>query len=747
MPGLTQRQVEDEEGKLFAYRERRFEMTARVDISRIKFDKTFKRQMDDRQNILRLERIMDTQGCQRLMKECHVPVLVLRADWEHRVRPRIIDGQLHQLDVDIDYRLRGQDHENLITAARNKLGPGNQWWMVDVYVTEQIPSEELLQKEFVRSLQERFPNDHRPPDGLIYQRIRYYEGYMDGPINRAAANHWWAILERAPRSKKGKYLRTFFKHPTLPEAFDELLPIAGIWEGMRIGLLHKLVAMRCDEPLLCYLNHIKKTFFTLMGDRDDLLAQLDGVTVKLLKSRVPKVSVRDLGFLQDQMSKGELFPDIEDPRDRFDIWERLQNIGYPIPTLETFFKDRLNLEVGRNVLQQLYIPDPQRKVTVDVGLGEQYRTSVPLLTSDRQHMIRGELYEFWRFSFQYGFEMVDHKRLVSRIKAGSQRASRPGLSDRSNMAERRNLWQHLFRLARDKNFNIPFTDELHAQPAELPLLTPCDYPESVEEDLPVDRRYGKPYTDTVEADQFALSQEALEQPWSSSQVTAVFVRRSVFLAFFRYLKPVPDSQFVAGNGPEANNISPTESSTSGNTNSDEMIPSSVIAPQENTVPLLPVFSAQDFDPTFASPVMNIQQPYCFEMKFIFPGEPEKLVQLPNDQSALSIFFEGFARHNFYVYSPDNPARGINERECYSIYFRNPFLRLHAEFLGVDYFETLLYPSTEPEETRLRKRRRTDGLNEIIDAKIWLNQRLNELVQDNGAYQLQIQIPEDEDIEY
>lgn len=138
MPGFTQRQVEDEEGKLFAYRERRFEMTARVDISRIKFDKTFKRQMDDGQNILRLERIMDTQGCQRLMKECHVPVLVPRADWEQRVRPRIIDGQLHQLDVDIDYRLRGQDHENLITAARNKLGPGNQWWMVDVYVTEQI---------------------------------------------------------------------------------------------------------------------------------------------------------------------------------------------------------------------------------------------------------------------------------------------------------------------------------------------------------------------------------------------------------------------------------------------------------------------------------------------------------------------------------------------------------------------------------------------------------------------------------
>jgi hypothetical protein len=41
-----------------------------------------------------------------------------------------------------------------------------------------------------------------------------------------------------------------------------------------------------------------KTVPRIFNDRDDLLAQLDGVTVKLLKSRVPKVSVRDLGFLQ-----------------------------------------------------------------------------------------------------------------------------------------------------------------------------------------------------------------------------------------------------------------------------------------------------------------------------------------------------------------------------------------------------------------------------------------------------------------
>jgi hypothetical protein len=40
------------------------------------------------------------------------------------------------LDVDIDYQLRAQDHENLIIAARKKLSPSNQWWIVDVYVIE-----------------------------------------------------------------------------------------------------------------------------------------------------------------------------------------------------------------------------------------------------------------------------------------------------------------------------------------------------------------------------------------------------------------------------------------------------------------------------------------------------------------------------------------------------------------------------------------------------------------------------------
>lgn len=44
---------------------------------------------------------------------------------------------LDWLDVDIDYQLHAQDHETMIAATRTKLGPTNQWWIVDVYVIEQ----------------------------------------------------------------------------------------------------------------------------------------------------------------------------------------------------------------------------------------------------------------------------------------------------------------------------------------------------------------------------------------------------------------------------------------------------------------------------------------------------------------------------------------------------------------------------------------------------------------------------------
>lgn len=71
------------------------------------------------------------------MRENHVPVIVPRSDWLNRVSPRHGEGMIPSLDVDLDYRLRAQDHENLIMAARKTLDPEDQWWIVDVYVIDE----------------------------------------------------------------------------------------------------------------------------------------------------------------------------------------------------------------------------------------------------------------------------------------------------------------------------------------------------------------------------------------------------------------------------------------------------------------------------------------------------------------------------------------------------------------------------------------------------------------------------------
>jgi hypothetical protein len=106
-------------------------------MSHLVFETGFKRRMDQRRNVRRLERILKIQGCNRSMKENHVSVIVSQADWQHRVHPRSDNGILPSLNVDWDYGLRALDHENLIVAARNTLAFNNQWWIVDVYVTDE----------------------------------------------------------------------------------------------------------------------------------------------------------------------------------------------------------------------------------------------------------------------------------------------------------------------------------------------------------------------------------------------------------------------------------------------------------------------------------------------------------------------------------------------------------------------------------------------------------------------------------
>ena len=70
-----------------------------------------------------------------------MPVIVPRTHWQDRVRLRSGSEIIPSLDMELDHRLRAYDHENLITAARSVLDHDNQWWIVDVYLTDNEEGE------------------------------------------------------------------------------------------------------------------------------------------------------------------------------------------------------------------------------------------------------------------------------------------------------------------------------------------------------------------------------------------------------------------------------------------------------------------------------------------------------------------------------------------------------------------------------------------------------------------------------
>lgn len=65
----------------------------------------------------------------------------------------------------------------------------------------------------------------------------------------------------------------------------------------------------------------------------------------------------------------------------------------------------------------------------------------------------------------------------------------------------------------------------------------CIHSRQSHKDVDLERRCGKPFTDSIEADRYALSLESLSSPTTGASASAVSVRQSVIRSFFEYLHP------------------------------------------------------------------------------------------------------------------------------------------------------------------------------------------------------------------
>jgi hypothetical protein len=435
-----------------------------------------------------------------------------------------------------------------------------------------------------------------------------------------------------------------------------------------------------------------KTFLNIVGNRPDRLALIDGATVKLLQSRAPRISPRDREYLETKRKSAELFSNAS-PSLREELWQQLQQIDYPIPTLETFFKDRSYLEVGQSVMKQLNSPDPQRPLTVDQRVCELFDTDLPVTSTVSQQMLGHDLLEFWRFSFQYGFELTDHQRRKALNQAS--RESTPSLVlEQSAVPDKMRIWGHFCQIIQSRGFRPP--NRFVAAPrAQLPDPDACDFPDiGLEEDVEVEKRSGKPFSNTIDVDRHALSGESLRRSWTAPQVTAGFLRRSVFKAFFSYL--IGDgqdfSQALAADITLINSDEYTRDFEYQNADvsiRDAEIMSRIQSTSE------PGSSVETVRPQFNTTAEVHQgvvaslnhDPSYFSMRVTIGNHEPRTLYLPNSAEFMRSFQEGLLQHFFNVKEPD--GRFIPQEDCYTYYLLHPKETLHAQYY-------MLEPTNSPE---------------------------------------------------
>ena len=90
-----------------------------------------------------------------------------------------------------------------------------------------------------RRITEEHPNSALYTDGEAFWRIRTY--HLAG--NQDAERTWWARLSQTKR----KDLKQLLNHQKLCEAFDRLLVFPGLWRPIKLGTLHRLHGLKCDE--------------------------------------------------------------------------------------------------------------------------------------------------------------------------------------------------------------------------------------------------------------------------------------------------------------------------------------------------------------------------------------------------------------------------------------------------------------------------------------------------------------------
>ncbi|KAK4982611.1 hypothetical protein LTR50_007666 [Elasticomyces elasticus] len=540
---------------------RRYRGLVRVDIDALDFAHgTVHRPISER-NVDRLRQVFTLEGCRRYTEKNYITAVVDLPTLERALLDfdLQLDGLLQRCaPQDIPKlscaKLRCLHGLHRVSAALQHLDENDRWWIVKLF-TDDLPEPDSVK------ISEDYLNEQPYSDGEIFWKIRHYHQSGDDRVEKK----WWTRLSPTKR----KDLTQLLKDERYAQAFDALLEWPGLWAPIKLGTLHRLSTLKCDEELLRHLAHVRSVWQGILDGVEHSPHSVDSRTVSAVQALAPSHSSSDKASIEDAISEGSIFAGVRDEDLRSRVFRNFCSVPGLVPSLHTFFENLKYLEPCCTVLKRLL--NPGNKKTIWRGLtGCYYRPDQPVAEcaedDRRQHSPtdlatdRSLAYkQLWLFAMRHFPEMT---AVAPRKELGK---GKPGVKQSSPI-----LWQRFGDLAVSLGFRtrqaLDLQREDPSKALAVQLAHSIDSATAADDvlvtrlaslvrqirarhktpsvfgfafgsdarDTPVDRSYGRPLEDSHNADRSALFLPVLWRDYGppSTYITSLMAKRDMFTGFF-----------------------------------------------------------------------------------------------------------------------------------------------------------------------------------------------------------------------
>ncbi|KAH8763825.1 hypothetical protein F5883DRAFT_422681, partial [Diaporthe sp. PMI_573] len=228
-----------------------------------------------------------------------------------------------------DVKLDCKDGRHRAKAAESLSGDKFEW-TIRLYCADKIGNIPQLSQfnHLFRQVSESFSFEDPYKDGEIFRKIK-------GPLimDVSEKEDWTTRLSQY----KEINLRGLERHEKLTAAFESLLQWPGLWVGLKLGNIHKNIALHCNELLINYTTYISQTWGKITNYNTNLAQLVDPKSVRSLQYLVP--SSQDGTEICKMFADMTLFPEVTDVSARHVMLSNLLSIKGFIPSIETLHKD------------------------------------------------------------------------------------------------------------------------------------------------------------------------------------------------------------------------------------------------------------------------------------------------------------------------------------------------------------------------------------------------------------------------